>query len=653
MRPFASLSEAKQLMETMAAQSEASGLAPGLATTHNEEVVHRLFAERQDLMGEIYAEVTRLEAALAAHKEEIARLLEKLVGEERERQSLRDLADRQRWVLEAELRHSRRKIDQQLTDLHSKEKQIQALSDGLAATNSALNETRASWSWKMTAPVRFVINVLIWISRLPRTVGKRLIQLLAYAQYLWRGSLLEASGLFDRGYYLEQNPDVAKSGQKLNPLIHFFLFGAGEKRKPHPLFDVKYYLEQNPDVAKSRINPLLHYLCWGADEGRAPHPDFDSRFYLDRYPQVRAGHLNPLVHYMRAGAEGLDPNPRFDTSEYLKRNPEVALKGLNPLMHYLTVRNNHRATAPDAAVDPGETELRASLRAAFDESGRPLPDSEYDLYPLVSVVIPCFNQGHFVEDAILSSLLACSYPIEIIVVDDGSTDPNSTLMVGELAQKYMFDLVHQANTGLAGARNAGLRHARGRFIQFLDADDLLGRDKIDIQIDEFYADPTIDICLCEYDACNGDGGGRCVMQPSTIAGFSLSLEDFLLRWERGLSVPIHCALFRRELLDRTQFRPVTVAGKEDWIFWIELLTESRKFNFNPMALATYRKHQNNATADFERMGLDFLRAAMYVIETGLSNGDDFLRASIDHFHTFYLGSIKQEAIIGSRVEPLV
>lgn len=632
-------------------------LAAAEATKSSEEI-YRLFAERQDLMGGLEPskdEVTRLKAALAAHKEEIARLSNKLVGEERERQSLRDLGDRQKSALEAELRRSQRRIDEYLADLRSKADQVRLLSSDLAATNRALNATRTSWSWKITAPVRFSADIFFEISRWSRAASKSIAQLLAYSQYLWRGSRLEASGLFDSHYYLERNPDVAESGSKANPLLHFFLFGAAEERNPHPLFDVKYYLEQNPDVAKSRINPLLHYLCWGADEGRDPHPDFNSSFYLDRYPQVRAGRFNPLVHYMGKGAAaGLDPNPRFDTPEYLKRNPDVALKGLNPLMHYLVAQNSHRMELlQETPVNPGETKLRASLRSAFDESGRPLPDSEYDTYPLVSVIIPCFNQAHFVEDAFLSSLLACSYPIEIIVVEDGSTDPNSSAMIDELAGKYKFTLIRQANAGLAGARNTGIGRARGKFIQFLDADDLLGRDKIDIQVDEFYADPNIDICLCEYDACNGEGEGRCVMQPSTIAGFSLSRENFLLRWERGLSVPIHCALFRRELLERTQFRPVTLAGKEDWIFWIELLTESRKFYFNPAALATYRIHGNNTTADYERMGLDFLRAAMYVIESGLSDRDNFLQASIDHFRTFYLGAIKQEAIISSRVPPLV
>jgi hypothetical protein len=81
---------------------------------------------------------------------------------------------------------------------------------------------------------------------------------------------LAASGLFDKKFYLEQNPDVAKAGQ--NPLLHFLLHGAGEGRDPSPLFDLSWYLAAYPDVAAAKINPLLHYFLHGAAEGRRPRP---------------------------------------------------------------------------------------------------------------------------------------------------------------------------------------------------------------------------------------------------------------------------------------------------------------------------------------------------------------------------------------------
>src|SRR3954462_6988719 len=87
--------------------------------------------------------------------------------------------------------------------------------------------------------------------------------------------------------------------------------------------------------------------------------------------------------------------------------------------------------------------------------------------PLISIVIPSYNQAHFLREAI-ESVLAQSYPaLEIIVVDDGSRDESATV-----AMRYPnVRCLRQPNMGVAAARNTGLRHSSGEYLVFLDQDD--------------------------------------------------------------------------------------------------------------------------------------------------------------------------------------
>jgi hypothetical protein len=78
--------------------------------------------------------------------------------------------------------------------------------------------------------------------------------------------LILASGLFDAGFYLRHNPDVAAAGR--DPVRHYLKWGAAEGRQPGPFFDSRWYLRKNPDVASAGVNPLVHYLRHGRREGR-------------------------------------------------------------------------------------------------------------------------------------------------------------------------------------------------------------------------------------------------------------------------------------------------------------------------------------------------------------------------------------------------
>src|SRR5918998_6058271 len=139
--------------------------------------------------------------------------------------------------------------------------------------------------------------------------------------------------------------------------------------------------------------------------------------------------------------------------------------------------------------------LSSGLRGLPKERRRP------SVAGLVSVVIPCYNQAHFLGEAI-ESVLAQSYPnFEIIVVDDGSTDDTS-----EVAGSYpKVRLVRQENQGLSGARNAGLARSEGEYVVFLDADDRLLPEALETGLEYLDAHPECAFVHGHYRYITVDG----------------------------------------------------------------------------------------------------------------------------------------------------
>jgi len=98
--------------------------------------------------------------------------------------------------------------------------------------------------------------------------------------------------------------------------------------------------------------------------------------------------------------------------------------------------------------------------------------------PLVSIIVPCFNYGQFLSEA-LESLLAQTYPRwECIIVDDGSTDNTKEAVNFYVQKDSRFRYIYQVHRGVSSARNRALKEAAGTYIQFLDADDMLEKDKL-------------------------------------------------------------------------------------------------------------------------------------------------------------------------------
>jgi glycosyltransferase involved in cell wall biosynthesis/2-polyprenyl-3-methyl-5-hydroxy-6-metoxy-1,4-benzoquinol methylase len=202
------------------------------------------------------------------------------------------------------------------------------------------------------------------------------------ARKLRNRRIIERSGLFDREFYLAQNPDVATTG--IDPLDHFLEHGAKEGRDPHPLFDISFYLGSYPEVAQSGKNPFVHFLRSGWKEHRRPNAFFDTGYYLTQNPDVAAAGLNPLKHYIEHGAaEGRSPSRDFDAAGYLAGHPGAAAGRFNPVEHAL--RSGGPAPRLRVTAGPREQEelerwrkeiLALPRRALVVDDRVPTPDRD-------------------------------------------------------------------------------------------------------------------------------------------------------------------------------------------------------------------------------------------------------------------------------------
>lgn len=254
--------------------------------------------------------------------------------------------------------------------------------------------------------------------------------------------------------------------------------------------------------------------------------------------------------------------------------------------------------------------------------------------PKVSVIVPYYNHGRHLHQTVHAALRATKAPLEVIVVDDGSKEPKAETYLN-LVQSLSpaVKVVRQSNQGLSAARNAGLAIATGAYVQLLDSDDLLSPGKIDLQLKQMESQPQFDISITNYLLCD-ESGTLFSRDGDPISRFDFTLDDFLFRWERGFSIPIHCALFRRGVFEGIPFE-TSVVGKEDWIFWCRQAHAGRRFGYLPIYGAIYRQHGGGMSKSYQAMGDSWLRAAE-VIETVLAGQNtDFMPACKDWYEEFY------------------
>jgi glycosyltransferase involved in cell wall biosynthesis len=204
---------------------------------------------------------------------------------------------------------------------------------------------------------------------------------------------------------------------------------------------------------------------------------------------------------------------------------------------------------------------------------------------LVSVIVPCYNQGEFLNETLESVFKQTCSDWECIIVDDGSTDNTMEIAQSWALKDSRFKYYFKQNSGVSSARNFGIELAQGEFLQFLDSDDILDDRKIKYSIDELNKSnkKKIQIVVSNFKMISTDSTE---FYPAfcELTEESLTFENFLYNF---FSIQLQCGFFEATLFNTIKF-PENLSAQEDWIVWLNLLKNNPNCIFLNLPLAYYR-----------------------------------------------------------------
>jgi glycosyltransferase involved in cell wall biosynthesis len=221
---------------------------------------------------------------------------------------------------------------------------------------------------------------------------------------------------------------------------------------------------------------------------------------------------------------------------------------------------------------------------------------------LISIIVPCYNQGIYLKETIQSALASTYRPIEILLINDGSTD-NSLELAQELETQHPeVRVLNQANGGVTKARNTGIAAALGEYILPVDGDDLIAATYIEQGLSILSSRPEVKVVYCQAEKFT-----ETTRKPWKLKPFSLQQ----LAKDNMIFVS---ALFRKaDAVAVGGFSEDMQLGREDWEFWIKLLKNGGEVVQLPLVGFFYRltlnsKRKKTGGTAFKKARIAYLNA---------------------------------------------
>lgn len=219
--------------------------------------------------------------------------------------------------------------------------------------------------------------------------------------------------------------------------------------------------------------------------------------------------------------------------------------------------------------------------------------------PLVSVVIATYNMGQYLADAIQSVLSQTWDNLELIIVDDGSTD-NTPAVIEPFLTDDRVRYLPQQNCGQPKAKNAGIRACRGDFIAFCDGDDLWEPEKLALQIPCLLENPSVGVVYSRVNYMDQSG---VFLRHDTPQGHSGKITEQLIVYN---FIPFGTAMVRRSVLDDCGVFDESLPMGIDWDLWLRISTRW-EFLFLPRVTYRYREWPGQMSKNFRGRYINAIR----------------------------------------------
>ncbi|MGV8121882.1 MAG: glycosyltransferase [Candidatus Xenobiia bacterium LiM19] len=299
------------------------------------------------------------------------------------------------------------------------------------------------------------------------------------------------------------------------------------------------------------------YICIGGNQFKA--------LYGLRRPDVAHHYQNPAIE--NSGFSCNIPVQMFKGGKN-----EITLKIVSQKRKKTTIQKASITIKTDSPYG-----LSSSQRKYFKKKQK-----RYNADVVLSIIIPCFNDGKYILEAIESVEKTISINYELIIVNDGSTDEATSRIINELEIKG-YRVIHLHNLGPSAARNIGIQNSKGKYILPLDADNIIKPDFINLSVNILETNSFTDIVYTDREEFG-------------LRNRVVSVDDFNLQKMLHENYIDTCAIYRRDVWRKCGgYDEKMKAGLEDWDFWITAYYHGFRYFHIPLPLYLYRVKENSWT----------------------------------------------------------